>query len=373
MSTATLFTPIRIADAGFANRIVVSPMCQYSAEAGCATDWHLMHLGMLSNSGAGLLFVEATAVEPEGRISAGDLGLYDDATEAALARVVSACRRYGTARLAIQIGHAGRKASVSEPWRGGGPLGPEEGAWQSLAPSPVPFAEGWPAPRGFGPDDFERVRRAFVLTAERALRLGFDMLEVHAAHGYLLHEFLSPVANRRGDGYGGSRENRMRFPLEVFEAVRAVWPAERPLGVRITGSDWIEGGWTVEDAVAFAQALKQRGCDFLDVSSGGIAPKADIRIGPGYQVPFAAEIRRRTGLPTMAVGLIVTPEQAERIVADGDADMVALARTVLDDPHWGWHAAQALGAEIAYPPQYARAAPRFWPGHAYRDDASAMD
>ena len=364
---SALFTPIRLADLELANRIVVSPMCQYSADQGRANDWHLTHLGMLANSGAALLVVEATAVEARGRITHGDLGLYDGACEAALARVVANCRRIGTARLGIQIAHAGRKASAHVPWRGGRPLARNEEPWETIAPSPVPFGPDWPAPREMARDDMDRVRDAHAEAAGRALRLGFDSLEVHAAHGYLLHEFLSPVSNRREDRYAGSREGRMRFPLEVAEAVRAVWPTPSPLGFRITGRDWVEGGMELEDAVAFARALKAVGVDFVCVSSGGIVPDARIAIAPGYQVPFAETVRRESGMPTRAVGLIATPRQAEAIVADGKADMVALARAFLDDPHWGWHAARALGGEVALPPQYQRAAAKLWPAAFYND------
>src|SRR5919199_1497118 len=356
---SALFTPIRLAGLELANRIVVSPMCQYSAEHGRANDWHLTHLGMLANSGAALLVVEATAVEARGRITHGDLGLYDAACEAALARVVASCRRIGTARLGIQIAHAGRKASAHVPWRGGPPLARKEEPWETIA--------DWPAPREMARDDMDRVRDAHAEAAGRALRLGFDSLEVHAAHGYLLHEFLSPVSNRRQDRYGGSREARMRFPLEVAEAVRAVWPTPSPLGFRITGRDWVEGGMEIEDAVAFARALKAAGVDFVCVSSGGIAPNAKIAVAPGYQVPFAETVRRETGLPSRAVGLIAKPRQAEAIVAEGQADMVGLARAFLDDPHWGWHAARALGGEVALPPQYQRAAAKLWPAAFYAD------
>ena len=364
---SALFTPIRLADLELANRIVVSPMCQYSAERGRANEWHLTHLGMLANSGAALLVVEATAVEARGRITHGDLGLYDEACEAALGRVVANCRRVGTARLGIQIAHAGRKASAHVPWQGGRPLAAHEEPWETIAPSPLPFGPDWHTPRAMTREDLDRIRDAHAETARRALRLGFDSLEVHAAHGYLLHEFLSPVSNRRQDRYGGRREARMRFPLEVAEAVRAVWPPARPLGFRITGRDWVEGGLEPGDAVAFARALKAVGVDFVCVSSGGIVPDAKIAVAPGYQVPFAEIVRRETGLPTRAVGLIATPRQAEVIVADGKADMVALARAFLDDPHWGWHAARTLGGEVALPPQYQRAAAKLWPAAFYTD------
>ncbi|UEM04760.1 NADH:flavin oxidoreductase/NADH oxidase [Skermanella rosea] len=371
--TSSLFTPIDLAGVGFANRIVVSPMCQYSAEDGNANDWHVMHLGMLANSGASLVILEATAVEPAGRITPGDLGLYNDENEAALARVMAAVRRYGTAKLGIQVSHAGRKASAQRPWEGGRSLPAGQGEWQTIAPSAIPFAEGWPAPRAFEAEDFKRVRDGFVATAKRAARLGFDLMELHGAHGYLLHSFLSPLANRREDSYGGDFDGRTRFPLEVFDAVREVWPSDRPLGIRISASDWVDGGWTIEESVAFAKLLKARGCDFIDCSSGGVTLGIKIPTSPGYQVPFSARVRREAEIPTMAVGLIVEPKQAERIVTGGEADMVALARTVLDEPHWGWRAARELGGQVAFPPQYARAAPDLWPGHSFREDSSVMD
>lgn len=358
--TSTLFTPIRIADTTFDNRIVVSPMCQYSAVGGAATDWHMIHLGHLALSGAALLMIEATAVEPLGRISLGCLGLYDDECEAALARVIAVCRRYGRTKLGIQLAHSGRKGSAHRPWEGLKPLQPKDGAWQTVAPSAIPLAEDWPTPRAFTRDDFTRIKHAFVASAERALRLDLDVLEIHAAHGYLLHEFLSPLSNRRTDAYGGTLEGRMRYPLEIFEALRRVWPAGKPLGARISGSDWVEGGWSVDDAVVFARELRQRGCDFVDVSSGGLLPSARIKVEPGYQVPMAAAVRKAVGLPTWAVGMITGPEQAEAIVGSGRADMIAMARAFLDDPRWVWHAAEALGAEIAYPPQYERSRPSLW-------------
>ncbi|MBX6323999.1 MAG: NADH:flavin oxidoreductase/NADH oxidase [Rhodospirillaceae bacterium] len=365
--SSVLFSPMRLAGMEFANRIVVSPMCQYSACDGCASDWHMTHLGMLANSGAGLLVVEATAVERRGRISHRDLGLYSDDCEAALARVVDHCRRIGTARLGIQLAHAGRKASARVPWQGGGPLAEDEDPWPTIAPSPLAFGPKWPTPREAGPAELERLREAFVDAARRALRVGFDVVELHAAHGYLLHEFLSPLSNRRDDAYGGSAEARMRFPLEVFEAVRAVWPKDRPLGARISGTDWVEGGLDAGDAVACARALKDRGADYVCVSSGGIVSDAKVPVAPGYQVPFAERVRREAGIATRAVGLIATPKQAEAVVAEGKADFVALARAFLDDPHWGWHAARALGAEVARPPQYQRAGEKLWPAAFYTD------
>jgi 2,4-dienoyl-CoA reductase-like NADH-dependent reductase (Old Yellow Enzyme family) len=359
MSSA-LFSPIRLAGLELSNRVVVSPMCQYSADDGCANDWHLMHLGMLANSGSGLVVVEATHVERHGRITHGCLGLYSDDNEAALARVVSQARRRGTAKFGIQLAHSGRKGSAQRPWEGGGALTAAEDPWQTIAASAIPFGDGWHTPREATERDLDRVRDAFVNSAQRALRVGFDAIELHMAHGYLLHGFLSPLANKRTDQYGGSFENRMRFPLSVARAVRAVVPKDVPLGARITGSDWRDGGLTPDDAVATAKALKAEGLDFLCVSSGGVA--LDIRNPSdlGYNLPMAGRVKREAGIATRAVGLIVTPEQAEAAVATGAADMVALGRALLDDPHWGWHAAHALGAEVKLPRQYLRAGPKLW-------------
>lgn len=359
-----LFTPFKLRELTLPNRIVVSPMCQYSARDGNATDWHMQHLGSLAVSNAGLLVIEATAVEQAGRITPRDLGLFSDANEAALDRVLRACRCVGNTLIGIQLAHAGRKASAHVPWRGGTPLKPNEGAWQTFAPSPIPFAEGWPTPQALDRDGLARVRDAFAAAAGRANRLGLDLAELHAAHGYLLHEFLSPLSNRREDEYGGSLENRMRFPLEVAVALRDAWPKDRPCGARITGSDWREDGFQIEDAVAFARELKGLGFDYVCVSSGGIVPKASIAVGPGYQVPFAAQVRAGTGVATCAVGLIVEPHQAETILLGGEADLVALARSFIYDPRWVWHAAEAFGVKIPYPLQYERAQPKVWPGAA---------
>ena len=361
-----LFSPIKLADLTLPNRIVVSPMCQYSADDGCANDWHFAHLGMLANSGAGLLVVEATHVERIGRITHGCTGLYSDDNEAAFARVIAHCRRAGTAKLGIQLAHAGRKASAQRPWEGGGALKPEADPWQTIAPSAIPFGNGWHTPREMNEDDITRVREAFVNSARRAVRLGFDAIELHYAHGYLSHEFLSPISNKRTDRYGGSLENRMRFLRETAQAVRAVVPKGTPLGARITGSDWMDGGLTPEDAVVFAKALKQAGLDFVCMSSGGVAAETRNPATPGYNVPLAERVRREADIATRVVGLIVTPMQAEAVVAEGKADMVALARAMLDDPRWGWHAAQALGAEVARVPQYLRAAPKLWAPAAQR-------
>lgn len=365
MSSA-LFSPIRIAGLELHNRLVVAPMCQYSATDGVAGDWHMTHLGMLANSGAGLVIVEMTNVEPEGRITPNCLGLYSDACEAALKRVIDHCRRIGSAKFGVQIAHAGRKASTLPPWEGSRPLAPASGGWEPIGPSPIPYGSGWPVPREMTEADLARVREGFVAAAKRALRAGFDAIELHIAHGYLLHSFLSPLSNQRRDGYGGSIEARLRFPLEVTRAVRAAVPHATPLGARITGSDWMEGGITPDDAVIHARALKEAGLDYVDVSSGGITLDTRNPTEFCYNVPLAERVRREAGLPTRAVGLIVTPKQAEAVIAEGKADMVALGRAFLDDPHWGWRAARELGAEAKLPPQYLRAGPKLWPGAALR-------
>jgi NADPH2 dehydrogenase len=360
--SSVLFTPFALRGTTLPNRIVVAPMCQYIAEDGNAGDWHLMHLGQFAMGAAGLVFTEATAVAAEGRITHGCLGLYSDANEAALARVVQFCRRHGVATLGIQLAHAGRKGSARVPLAGGAALADGERSWTTLAPSALPYGPGWHTPKPMTAADLDATKEAFVRSAERAARLGFDVVELHMAHGYLLHQFLSPIANRRDDRYGGSSENRMRYPLEVFEAVRAALPAGLPLGVRLSATDWVEGGWTPDETVALAKRLKALGCDFVDVSTGGLDPRQMVAPAPGYQVPFADRIRREAGIPTMAVGLIADPLQAEAIVASGQADFVALARAMMDDPRWAWRAAAALGADTPYASQYARAHPGVWPG-----------
>jgi 2,4-dienoyl-CoA reductase-like NADH-dependent reductase (Old Yellow Enzyme family) len=364
---SALFSPIKLAGVELDNRIVVSPMCQYSAVDGCATDWHIAHLGMLSGSGASLVIVEATHVERHGRITHGCMGLYSDECEAALKRVVDFCRRTGTAKLGVQLAHAGRKASSQRPWEGGGPLKPHQDPWETIAPSALPYGPGWHVPREMTADDMAWVREDFVKAAQRAVRIGFDAIELHMAHGYLAHSFISPLSNRRSDRYGGTPENRMRFPREIAEAVRQAVPREIALGARITGSDWLNGGLTPADAVFCAKALKDSGFDYVDISSGGISAEARNPTGPGYNVQIAEQVRRDSGIATRTVGLIVTPKQAEAIIADGKADMVAFARAVLDDPHWGWHAARALGAEVKRPNQYLRSSPTLWPGMTMRD------
>jgi 2,4-dienoyl-CoA reductase-like NADH-dependent reductase (Old Yellow Enzyme family) len=365
--TSALFSPIRLASLELANRIVVSPMCQYSADDGAANDWHLNHLGTLSQSGAALVVVEATGVERRGRITHGCLGLYSDDCEAALARVLAHCRRFGSAKMGIQLAHAGRKASATRPWEGARPLKPGEDPWETIAPSAIAFGPGWHVPREMSAADMARVRESFVAAAQRAVRAGIDLIELHGAHGYLLHGFLSPISNKRSDGYGGSLEARMRFPLEVVQAVRAAIPKGMPLGARITGNDWVEGGLTPKHAVVFARALKDAGLDFVCISSGGVSADARTNMTANMNVPFAEQVKREAGIATRVVGLIATPKRAEAIVAESKADMVALARAMLDNPHWGWHAAKVLGAEVARPKQYARAAPNLWPGAMFAD------
>ncbi len=354
---SVLFSPFTLRGVTLPNRIVVSPMCQYSAEQGAATAWHMIHLGSLALSGAGMLCIEATAVEPDGRITPNDLGLYDDRTEAALRPVLAAIRQHARVAVAMQLAHAGRKASSRVPWEGGQLLSPAEGGWLPHAPSAVPHKNGEAAPQALDQAGLARVRDRFAEAAKRAARLGIDAVELHAAHGYLLHEFLSPLANHRTDAYGGSLANRLRFPLEVFEAVREAFPADRPVGVRVSASDWVEGGWDVDQTCVLVEELQKRGVDWIDVSSGGVSPLQQVAVGPGYQVPFAEAVKARTGVTTMAVGLITEPEQAEAIVADGKADLVALARGMLFDPRWPWHAAVRLGATVQAPPQYWRATP----------------
>ncbi|HET9019583.1 MAG TPA: NADH:flavin oxidoreductase/NADH oxidase [Acetobacteraceae bacterium] len=354
-----LFQPMQIGALHLSNRIIIAPMCQYSAVEGQATDWHMIHLGHLALSGAGLLIVEATAVSPEGRITPGDLGLYSDADEAALARVLAAIRAHASIPVALQLAHAGRKASSGAPWDGGAQIAPDApGGWLAVAPSALPHAPDEVPPHALDRDGLAKVRADFAAAARRAARLGIDGIELHAAHGYLLHQFLSPLANGRDDEYGGDLAGRMRFPLEVFEAVREAFPADRPVWVRVSATDWVEGGWDVAGTIAFAEALKARGCAAIHVSSGGVSPRQAIPLGPGYQVPLARQVKAAVGLPTIAVGLITDPDQAEAILAEGDADAIALARAILYDPRWPWRAAAKLGAQVAAPRQYWRSHPR---------------
>ncbi len=356
---SALFQPLQLDDLQLDNRIVIAPMCQYSAHDGNAADWHLVHLGQLAMSGAGLLILEATAVSAEGRITPGCLGLYSDANEAALARVLGAVRAISPIKLGLQLAHAGRKASSRVPWQGGQQIrAGEPGAWPAVAPSALPHLPTEDPPTALDRAGLRRVRDSFVAAARRAAQLGFDALEIHGAHGYLMHQFLSPLANQRSDEYGGSLANRMRFPLEVFEAVRDAFPAGRPVWARLSATDWVPGGWDIEGTLALAAELKSRGCAAVHVSSGGVSPQQAIPLGPGYQVSLAQHVKEAVGLPTLAVGLITEPEQAEAIIANGQADEIALGRAMLYNPRWPWHAAARLGAQVVVPPQYWRSQPR---------------
>jgi 2,4-dienoyl-CoA reductase-like NADH-dependent reductase (Old Yellow Enzyme family) len=362
MSGAQLFTPMRVGGLELENRIVVAPMCQYSAKDGCMSDWHIIHLGHLALSGAALLTVEATAVLAEGRITHADVGLYSDDCETAMGRVLESVRSWSDMPIAIQLAHAGRKASTEKPWLGGTQIAPgEPGGWPTFAPSSIPFSTNQTAPIALDRDGMSKVRQAFADAAKRAGRLGFDAIQIHCAHGYLLHQFLSPLSNRRNDEYGGAIENRMRFPLEVFDAVRAAYPSQRPVTMRVSATDWAIGGWTIEQTVVFARALEARGCSAIHVSSGGLTPAQQIPIGPSYQVPLARAVKQVVKLPVIAVGAITEFEQAEAIVSTGDADLVALARAMLFDPRWPWHAAAHFGAQVKAPEQYLRSQPQQYP------------
>jgi 2,4-dienoyl-CoA reductase-like NADH-dependent reductase (Old Yellow Enzyme family) len=353
-----LFSPIKLGPLELANRIAIAPMCQYSAEGGHATDWHMIHLGHLALSGAGILIIEATAVTEEGRISPDDLGLWSDEHAAALEPVINAMRKHSPIKIAIQLGHAGRKASSEVPWQGGANIAPDhQRGWQTVAPSPLPHAQGETVPLALDAEGLQRVKDGFVAAARRADALGLDAIEIHGAHGYLLHQFLSPLSNQRSDNYGGSLENRMRFPLEVFEAIRAAVSPEMVVGMRISASDWVEGGWDLEQSLVLSAELEKRGCQFIHVSSGGLSPQQKIPVGPGYQIEFAARIKQQTAMPVIGVGLITEAKQAETIIQTGQADMVALARAMLYNPRWPWHAAAELGASVSAPPQYWRSQP----------------
>jgi len=350
---SALFTPLRLREVTLRNRIAVSPMCQYSAPEGRPTEWHLVHLGSRAVGGAGLVIAEASAVLPEGRISPDDTGIWSDAQAEAWAPIARFIAAQGAVP-AIQLAHAGRKAATEPPWRGGRPVGEGGRGWPPVGPSPLAFAEGYPVPRELLTDDIRAIVGAFRDAARRAEQAGFEAVEIHMAHGYLLHQFLSPLTNRRNDEYGGSLENRMRLPLEVARAVREAFPVERPVLARISATDWVEGGWDLEQSVVFARELREAGVDLVDCSSGGTVPDAKVPLAPGYQVPFAAAIRERAGVATGAVGMITEPAQAEAIVAGGQADLVLLARGMLRDPYWPLHAARALGADVRWPDQYLR-------------------
>lgn len=355
--TTPLFTPFPLRSVTFPNRIGVSPMCEYSSEDGFATDWHLVHLGARAQGGAGLVMLEASAVTPEGRISIGDLGIWKDAHIDKLSQIARFIHSQGS-RAGIQLAHAGRKASMTVPFGGERLLTPEEGRWQTVAPSAIPFSETYSVPKALDEAEIAGIISAFANAAKRANAAGFDFVEIHAAHGYLLHEFLSPLSNQRTDQYGGSFDNRIRLPLEVAAAVRSAWPGHLPLFMRISATDWAEGGWTPNESVELARHLREHGVDLVDVSSGGLVPHAKIPAAPGFQAPFAERVRKETGVPTAAVGLITEPQQANDIIANGQADIVLLAREMLRDPYWPLHAAEALGDTATWPVQYLRAAPR---------------
>jgi 2,4-dienoyl-CoA reductase-like NADH-dependent reductase (Old Yellow Enzyme family) len=352
-----LFSPLALRDVTLRNRVAVSPMCQYSCDGGFATDWHLVHLGSRAVGGAALVMAEASAVTADGRISPDDLGIWKDAHVEPLARVARFVKGQG-AVAGIQLAHAGRKASTAVPWKGGAPVTPAEGGWTPIhAPSAIPFADGYQTPQPLDAAGIRGIVVAFASAARRALEAGFEVLELHGAHGYLANEFLSPLSNRREDEYGGGFENRTRFVREIVDAVRREWPERLPLFLRISASDWAEGGWTLEDSVALAAMVRPLGVDLVDCSSGGLVATARIPVGAGYQVPFAEEIRRRAGVATGAVGMITSPAQADQIIRNGQADLVLLARELLRDPYWPLHAAAVLRQDAPWPRQYARAAP----------------
>jgi len=353
---AILFSSFRLRELSFRNRIFVSPMCQYSCVDGVPNNWHLVHLGSRAVGGAALVMVEASGVSPEGRISPQDMGIWSAVQRDAFRPIVQFIREQGAVP-GIQLAHAGRKASTDVPWRGGGPLAPDQGAWEPLAPSALPFTPAHAVPRALTAADIDIVVRQFAEAAQRALSAGFETVEIHMAHGYLLHEFLSPLSNRRTDEYGGALENRARLPLRVARAVREAWPAHLPVFVRISASDWVEGGWDLEQSIRLAQWLKDAGIDLIDCSSGGLVANARVPAAPGFQVPFAAAIRAQAGIATGAVGLISDPSQAEQIVAGGQADVVLMAREFLRDPYWPLHAARQLKVDVPWPPQYQRAKP----------------
>ncbi len=349
-----LFSPIHFRSLKMRNRIMVSPMCQYSSLDGCVSDWHRAHLGQFVLGGAGFLMIEMTNVEPIGRISPYCVGLYDDSTERALTDLLKFCASIGDVPVGVQLAHAGRKASTEPPWKGRGPVPISQGGWQPVAPSAIPVSENDLMPQALNTGQVRCLVDKFAQSAERAQRIGFQAIELHAAHGYLLHQFLSPLTNNRDDQYGGTIQNRMRFPLEVFEAVREAFDQGLPVGVRVSAVDWAEGGLTIDDTVEFARQLKALGCDWVDVSSGGLVPTQRVATGPGYQVEFAKQVRDRADIPTIAVGMITDPIHAEEIIGSGSADVVALARGMLYNPRWVWHAADELDHEVSYPDQYSR-------------------
>lgn len=378
--TSLLFEPLQLRGVRLANRIVVAPMTQFSAVDGVAGDWHLMHLGQFAVSGAAMVLTESTYVAANARNAPSCLSLYSDEQEAAIGRIARFFDAHGDSAFGVQLCHAGRKASAREPWKGGGPLPRDEGGYEAVAPSAVPIDASWPAPTPLTADAIGGVVQAFADAARRAHRAGARVIEIHGAHGYLIHQFLSPITNQRNDGYGGDLAGRMRFAVEVFDAVREAWPAELPIGIRVSATDWVAGGWSVEETVELARTLHAHGCDFIDVSSGGLSPDQRIEIGPGYQTAFAATIKAAVDMPVIAVGQISDPLQAETILRTGQADMVALARPLLFNPHWPLRAAYELGAQVRYPRQYERGHPDRWgatginaPGNVVPDADRAAD
>ncbi len=357
---AKLFEPIDLRGVRLPNRIVVAPMTQFSADDGVAGDWHLMHLGQYAVSGAALVLTESTYVAADARNAPSCLSLYSDEQEAAVARIAQFFNAHSDGYFGVQLCHGGRKASAREPWKGGGPLPVDEGGYEAVAPSAVPLSDAWPAPKPLSADTVSDVIQCFVDAALRAERAGAKTIELHGAHGYLIHQFLSPLTNRRNDEYGGNLANRMRFAIEVFDAVRAVWPDELPIGIRVSATDWVEGGWSVEETVELARTLDARGCDYIHVSSGGLSPAQKITVGPGYQVQFAETVKCAVQMPVIAVGQILDPHHAETILCNGQADLIALARPILFNPRWAWHAAHELGEPMAYPRQYERGHPDMW-------------
>ena len=361
--TSLLFQPLDLRSIRLRNRIVVAPMTQFSADDGVAGDWHLMHLGQYAVSGAALVLTESTYVAANARNAPSCLSLYTDAQEAAVARIARFFDTHGDGTaFGVQLCHAGRKASAREPWKGGGPLPRSEGGYEAVAPSAVPISESWPDPTPLTADALVGVVEAFAASARRALQAGARVIEIHGAHGYLIHQFLSPLTNRRNDAHGGSLANRMRFAVDVFDAIRAVWPDDLPIGIRVSATDWVDGGWSVDDTVELARTLHARGCDYMHVSSGGLSPDQRITVGPGYQTGFAAAVKAAVDMPVIAVGQISNPYQAETILRTGQADMVALARPVLFNPRWAWHAAHEFGEPITFPRQYERGHPNRWGG-----------
>ncbi len=352
-----LFTSFQLGQQKLQNRIIIPPMCQYSARDGQPTAWHTMHYGALSHSGSSLLIYEATAVCPEGRLSPYDLGLWDNSTELAMAKLLKSIKQYSSIPLAVQLVHAGRKGSMPEPWKEAVYITPEQSGWKTVAPSAIAFDTNYDTPKMLTQAEIDTIINQFVEAARKADKAVFDMIELHVAHGYLIHQFLSPLSNQRSDQYGGSIENRMRFALEIFKAVRDVFPAEKAVGMRISATDWVKGGWDLNQSLNLAATLKKLGCSFIHVSSGGLHVDQQIPVGPNYQVPFAQVIKQQVGMPTITVGLITEPIQAEAIIGTAQADMVAIGRGIIYNPHWVWHAAAKLGAQIVIPPQYLRCQP----------------